>query len=62
MTKLEFPTPTNLVCRKCVDASDISSEIFLRKSSTKTILTDLTLIDVIVCGKSLRKKVIRELK
>ena len=62
MPQIEFPTPTNFVCRKCVDASEIAAEIFLRQSSAKTILNDLAVSDVIVCATSLRKKVLRKLK
>ena len=62
MLNVEFPTPTNFVCKKCVDASAISSELFVRKSSAKTILNDLAVIDVIVCEKSLGKKEPQRLK
>ena len=57
MLNVEFPTPTNFVCKKCVDASAISSELFVRKSSAKTILNDLAVSDVIFCKKYLRGKV-----
>ena len=62
MPQLEFRPPANFVCRKFVEESDISSKIFLRKSSAKTILKDLAVRDVIVCEKSLRGKVLREPK
>ena len=48
MPQIEFPTPTNFVCRKCVEASDIPSEIFLRKSSSETTLNEAEVIDVIL--------------
>ena len=60
--QLEFPAPINLVCKKCVDACDISSKISTRKSSAETILGDLAVNGVIVCKKSLRKKALRKLK
>ena len=62
MPQLEFPTPSNSGCRKCVDASDISPNIFLRMSSTETILNDLEVIDVIVCEKPIRGWILKKFK
>ena len=57
MLNVEFPTPTNFACDKCVSKSGIYSELPTRVSPTKTILQDLTVSDVIVCEKRLRGKV-----
>ena len=57
MLNIEFLSPANFVCKKCVDASGIASELLTRKSSAKTILKDLAVSDVIVCEKPLRKKI-----
>ena len=62
MLNIEFPAPINFVCKKCVDVSGISSKLPTRKSSSKTILNDLTVSDVIVCEKALRKKITWKLK
>ena len=62
MLNIEFPTPINFVCKECVDVSGISSKLPTRKSSSKTILNDLTVSDVIVCEKALRKKITWKLK
>ena len=37
MLQIEFHTPTNFVCRKCVGASNISPELYISKSSAKTM-------------------------
>ena len=62
MLNVEFTTPVNFVCKKCVDASGISSKLFVRKSSAKTILNDSAVGDVIVCEKSLRGNVLQKFK
>ena len=62
MLQIEFRTPINFVCKKFGGASNIPPKLFIRKSSSGTILNDLAVIDVIVCEKSLRKKALRVLK
>ena len=62
MLNIEFPTPTNFFRKKCVDASGISLKLPTRKSSAKTILNDLAVIDVNVFEKALMGKIPREFK
>ena len=62
LPKLEFPTPANFFCKKCVKVSEIPGEISIRKPPDKTIVNDMAVSDVIGCEKSLREKVLRELK
>ena len=54
MLHVDFPTPLNFVCKKCIGQSGISSEIYTRKSSATTIRGDLQVGDVMVCEKSPR--------
>ena len=35
MLNIEFHSPVNFVCKKCVETSGISANLFARKSSTK---------------------------
>ena len=61
MLQIEFPTLTNFVCKKCVEASDISPKVFAMNLSAETILNDLAVIDFILCETSLWG-VLRKLK
>ena len=62
MLNIEFPTPINLVCKKCVEESGISPKLIIRKSSSETILIDFAVGDVIVREKSLREKFLQKFK
>ena len=62
MLNIEFPTPINFFCKKCVDTSGIPSKLLTRKLSTKTILHDLAVSDVIGCEERLRKIVLEKFK
>ena len=59
---LNFPRPSDFVCRKCLESSGIMGQISIRKSSPETILKDLAVRDVIGGEKALRRKAIRKCK
>ena len=46
--ELDFAKPINFVCKNCLDSSGITDKISIRKSSSKTIVQDLAVNDVIV--------------
>ena len=62
MSNIEFPTPTNTVGKKCGGACGISSKLRTRRSSTKTILKDFAVSDVIVFEEALRRRILRKFK
>ena len=62
MTEIDFTTPLNFLCLKCLDKSNIGSEIFFRKSPLKHIRGDMRVNDIMVCGEHLRSKVLSRIK
>ena len=59
---IDFMAPLNFLCLKCLEKSNIGSELFFRKSSLKHIREDFRANDLIVCEKHIRSDVICRMK